>query len=79
MPQPLGHPANDHIGQLPLLQKSQEGILKEAGVRADQTKAMVLPQKSQRFLQELHPSPRGTTVPAPQPPMEDEMGLCQNG
>src|SRR5439155_17660680 len=53
--QPASESCHHDIGETPLFQKAQQGLIKEPRIRAHSPNSLTLRQKRQRFFQKFHP------------------------
>src|SRR5207302_8379891 len=76
--QPASQSCHHDIGETPLFQKAQQGLIKEPRIRAPSPNSLTLRQKRQRFFQKLHHPARRAAVPTAQPAMQNEVRFRQN-
>src|SRR5205823_13955255 len=76
--QPASQSCHHDVGQTPLFQKAQQGLIKEPRIRAHSPNSLTLRQKRQRFFQKLHHPARRAAVPTAQPAMQNEVRFRQN-
>src|SRR5438046_7141639 len=76
--QPASESCHHDIGETPLFQKAQQGLIKEPRIRAHSPNSLTLRQKRQRFFQKFHHPARRAAVAAAQPAMQNEVRFRQN-
>src|SRR5437762_12079397 len=76
--QPASKSCHHDIGEVPLFQKAQQGLIKEPCVRAHSPNSLTFRQERQRFLQKLYHPARRAAVAAAQPAMQNEVRFRHN-